>query len=118
MHIRPAQTPILSSGGGSYAVEEILKKLVPDEAYFWATHGGAELDLLLFMGGRRIGIECKRRDAPKLTPSMRTALAELKLDELVVVHPGTQSYELAKAVRVIPLIEFVAGDSPVKRSRR
>jgi len=47
-------------------VEEVLKALQPDEAYFWATHNGAELDLLLFKRGRRIGIECKRADAPRL----------------------------------------------------
>lgn len=110
--------PKVGASWEGYAVEEILKKLVPDEAYFWATHGGAELDLLLFMRGRRIGIECKRQDAPRLTPSMRTALAELKLDELVVVHPGTRSYELAKTVRVVPLPEFVAGGSQAKRRQR
>ncbi len=56
----------------------------PDEAYYWATHGGAELDLLLFRKGRRIGVECKRADAPTFTPSMRIAVADLKLDRLVV----------------------------------
>ena len=62
--------------------------LIPDEAYYWATYQGAELDLLLFKRGRRIGVECKRVDAPVLTPSMRIALADLKLDELFVVYPG------------------------------
>ena len=63
-----------------YAVEEVLKALRPDEAYYWATHQGAEIDLLLFKQGRRVGVECKRSDAPRLTPSMRIALADLKLD--------------------------------------
>ena len=54
----------------------------PDEAYFWATHQGAELDLLLFKGGRRFGVEIKRMDAPTLTPSMRIALADLQLEHL------------------------------------
>jgi len=110
--------PKVGASWEGYAVEEILKKLAPAEAYFWATHGGAELDLLLFKGGRRIGIECKRQDAPTMTPSMHIALAELKLDELIVIHPGTQSYELDKSVRVVPLTEFVAGHKPVKRGRR
>ena len=64
------------------AVGEVLKALRPDDAYFLATHQGAELDLLLFKRGGRIGIECKRADAPVLTPSMRIALADLKFDEL------------------------------------
>ena len=56
---------------------EVLKSFRPDEAYYWATYNGAELDLLLFKNGRRIGVECKRAGAPTLTPSMRTALSDL-----------------------------------------
>ena len=54
-----------------YVVEEVLRAVAPDEAYFWATHNGAELDLLLFRDGKRFGVECKRMDAPRLTPAMR-----------------------------------------------
>jgi len=86
-----------------YAVEEVLKALRPDEAYYWATHNGAELDLLLFVRGRRIGVECKRADAPTLTASMRIALADLKLDRLYVVYPGDKRYPLAPKVEVVPL---------------
>ena len=98
-------------GGASwegYAVEEILKVVEPDEAYFWATHQGAELDLLLFKGGRRFGIEIKRMDAPTLTPSMRIALADLHLEHLMVVYPGKQSYELGLEVTVLPMDTAVA----------
>jgi predicted AAA+ superfamily ATPase len=95
--------PKVGASWEGYAVEEVLKALRPDEAYFWATHGGAELDLLLFKRGRRIGVECKRADAPTLTPSMRIALADLKLDELRIVYPGTKRYALAGNVEVMPL---------------
>jgi predicted AAA+ superfamily ATPase len=98
--------------GGSwegYVVEEVLKALQPEEAYFWATHQGAELDLLLFKNGKRIGVECKRSDAPVLTPSMRIALADLHLDRLHVLYPGTRRYSLAKNVEVVPLGEFIGG---------
>ena len=96
----------------------MLKAHKPDEAYFWATHGGAELDLLLFKNGRRIGVECKRADAPTLTPSMRIALADLKLDELHVVYPGDRRYALAKKVDVVPLAEYVIDPlRPLRRSR-
>ena len=61
----------------------------------------------MFKRGRRIGVECKRMDAPVLTPSMRIALADLKLDRLLVVHPGAARYPLAKKVEVVPLPEFV-----------
>jgi len=99
--------PKVGASWEGYAVEEVIKSFRPDEAYFWATHGGAELDLLLFKNGRRIGIECKRADAPTLTPSMRIALADLKLDHLYVLYPGERSYSLARNVEVVPLADFV-----------
>jgi hypothetical protein len=99
--------PKVGASWEGYAIEEVLKAVRPDEAYFWATHQGAELDLLLFKRGRRIGIECKRADAPALTPSMRIALKDLKLDELRVVYPGAKRYAVARKVEVVPLAEFV-----------
>jgi len=87
-----------------YVVEEVLKAAAPDEAYFWATHGGAELDLLLLKDGHRIGVECKRVDAPRLTPSMRVALEDLQLDQLWVIYPGSLTYPLAERVTALPLV--------------
>ena len=86
-----------------YVLEETLKAVEPEEAYFWATHQGAELDLLLLRGGNRLGIEMKRMDAPTLTASMRIALTDLKLDQLTVVYPGSKSYELGPRVKVVPV---------------
>lgn len=99
--------PKVGASWEGYAVEEVLKALQPDDAYYWATHGGAEIDLVLFKGGRRIGVECKRRAAPTLTPSMRIALSDLKLDELRVVYPGERRYRLASRVEAVPLAELV-----------
>lgn len=99
--------PKVGASWEGYAVEEVLKALRPDDAYYWATHNGAEIDLVLFKNGRRIGIECKRADAPTLTPSMRIALADLKLDELRVVYPGEKRYALSDKVEVVPLAELV-----------
>jgi predicted AAA+ superfamily ATPase len=93
-----------------FAVEETLRLIEPDEAYFWATHKGAELDLLLFKNGRRIGVEMKRQDAPRLTSSMRSALADLKLDWLTVLYPGSREFDLADRVRVVPLAALATGD--------
>ncbi len=99
--------PKVGASWEGYAVEEVLKSFQPDEAYYWATYNGAELDLLLFKNGKRIGVECKRADAPVMTPSMRTALADLKLDHLYVLYPGDKAYALGKKVEVVPLAEFV-----------
>jgi predicted AAA+ superfamily ATPase len=92
-----------------YAVEETLKAVQPDEAYFWATHTGAELDLLLFKDGKRLGVEVKRADAPSLTPSMRIALADLRLDALAVLYPGKVRYALADRVEAVPITTIAEG---------
>src|SRR5262249_44546018 len=98
--------PKVGASWEGYAVEEVLKALQPDEAYYWATHQGAEIDLVLFKHGRRIGVECKRSDAPTLTPSIRIALGDLKLDRVLVVYPGDRCYALADCVDVVPLVEL------------
>jgi len=100
--------PACGASWEGYAIEEAIRVVVPDESYFWATHNGAELDLLLLKNGLRIGIECKRSDAPRLTPSMRTSLTDLELDRLVVIYPGTRRYSLAEGVDVLPLVELAS----------
>lgn len=95
--------PLCGASWEGFALEQVLRLAQPDKAYFWATHQGAELDLLLFKDGRRIGVEFKRSDAPKLTPSMRIALADLRLDALYVVYPGLHRYALATQVEAVPL---------------
>ena len=99
--------PKVGASWEGYAVEEVLKALRPDEAYYWATHNGAEIDLVIFKNGRRIGVECKRADAPTLTPYMRITLADLKLDQLNVVYPGQTRYALTRKVEVVPLAQLV-----------
>ncbi len=98
--------------GGSwegYVIEEVIRAVEPDEAFFWATHNGAEIDLLLMKNGRLFGVECKRADAPKLTPSMRIALADLKLERIAVVFPGRRRYSLADRVSTVPLEDLTKG---------
>ena len=86
-----------------FALEQVLRLARPDEAYFWATHQGAELDLLMFKGTRRIGVEFKRADAPHVTRSMQITLHDLALDRLYIVYPGERRFELAPAIEVVPL---------------
>jgi uncharacterized protein len=87
--------------------DQELRIARPGEAYFWATHAGAELDLLMFKDGRRVGVEFKRSDAPQLTPSMRIALEDLALDALYVVYPGDRRYALAPRVQAVPLASLL-----------
>lgn len=101
--------PRVGASWEGYVIEEIIKSARPDEVYFWATYSGAELDLLLIKDQQRIGVECKRMDAPKLTPSMRSAMQDLDLDKLIVVYPGSQPYSLAEGITVWPLAQTVTG---------
>ena len=76
--------------------------------YFWRTSNGAELDLLLVRGDTRVGIEVKRADAPRITSSMRSALADLQLDRLTVYYPGRRRYALSDQIDVVPIAELDA----------
>ncbi len=90
----------------------------PQECFFWATHAGAELDLVIVrVGSERRGIEFKRTTAPSLTPSMRTAVADLKLDSLEVVHAGADAFPLARKVRAVPLARLLELIRPLPGSR-
>lgn len=95
--------PKLGASWKGFAVEEVIRKEAPDEVYFWGTHSGAELDLLLIKDGKRYGVEIKRADAPKLTASMKTAIRDLKLDRFTILYPGTQTYSLTDDVVVTPM---------------
>ncbi|MDP2955540.1 MAG: ATP-binding protein [Longimicrobiales bacterium] len=75
----------------------------PGEAYFWGTHSGAELDLIVVRGSTRLGFEFKRTSAPSVTHSMRTALADLELQRLDVIHGGRETFPLSDRIRAVPL---------------
>ena|SRR3990167_2811766 len=93
---------------GRICSQEIIRHyhIESENCYFWATHQQAELDLLLFHKGKRLGFEFKYAEAPKLTKSMQIAMHDLKLDELVVIYPGTRQYFLAENIKVSGLVEL------------
>ena len=95
--------PKLGASWEGFAIEQILASEPHTEAAFWATHQGAEIDLLLVRGGKLYGVECKRVDAPRLTPSIRIALADLELERVAIVYPGTRRYPLADRVEAVPI---------------
>lgn len=101
--------PKLGASWEGYVVEEVLDAIRPDEAYFWATHQGAEIDLVLRKNGRTFGVECKRTDAPRMTPSIRIALEDLKLRRVAVVYPGEKRFALAPKVEAVPLKDVPNG---------
>jgi hypothetical protein len=98
--------PKLGASWEGFALEEILRLHGAENAYFWATHAGAELDLMIFAGGKRIGYEFKCMDAPGMTRSLHVALHDLKLDRAFIVYPGKRRYRVHPKVEVIPISEL------------
>ena len=93
----------LGASWEGFVIEEIIRVAGERNAYFWATHAGGELDLLLTLGGKRYGVEVKYKDAPGTTKSMRVAMRDLRLDRLLVVYPGESAYPLDTNIDVMPL---------------
>jgi len=102
--------PKIGASWEGYVIEEVLSVLRLDEAWYWGTHQGAEIDLLLRKDGYTLGVECKRTDAPKMTPSIRSALTDLKLDKVVIVYPGDKRFSLSERVEALPLKELLKSD--------
>jgi uncharacterized protein len=97
--------PIRGASWEGFALDSVVRQLGVDErrCFFWATHQGAELDLLVMDGARRLGFEFKASSAPRVTRSMHIALQDLKLDSLDVIYPGDETYPLAAKVRAVGL---------------
>ncbi|MCX7859098.1 MAG: DUF4143 domain-containing protein [Chloroflexus sp.] len=97
--------PKLGASWEGFAIEQIITLLSAQEAYFWATHAGAELDLLVHVRGKRYGFEITFADAPAITRSMRIALNDVALDHRWVIYPGRQAYALDPRITVLPLAD-------------
>ena len=100
-----------------FALEVVASRVgaLPEECFFWRTHTGAELDLLVVRGSQRLGFEFKRTTAPVVTPSMRVALADLRLKRLVVVHSGEQSFPMAADIQAVALSRILTDLKPLRQ---
>lgn len=101
--------PSCGASWEGYVIEEVIHAMELDNVYYWATHQGAEIDLVFTKGGRMYGIEVKRADAPTMTPSMRIALEDLKLERIAVIYPGNKRYSLHKKIDVVPFETIMGG---------
>ena len=108
--------PKLGASWEGYLIDQIVQQLGvrSDEVHFWRTHTGAELDLLVVRGRLRIGFEVKRTVAPAITPSMRSAIKDLGLKSLTVVHAGAESFALAKNVRAVAAAALTDEIAPLR----
>jgi uncharacterized protein len=97
--------PKLGPSWEGFAIEMIIRKYKADpiECFFWSLYGKAELDLLIFSKGKRIGLEIKHTDTPKITRSLQTAMEDLKLDELKIIYPGKESFQLTRSIQAVGL---------------
>jgi predicted AAA+ superfamily ATPase len=93
--------PKCGSSWEGFAIEQILRLFQPDDLYFWATHNGAEIDLLAMKNGKRYGFECKYTDAPRTTRSMHLVNDELKLEHLFLLYPGVETFPLTEQITAI-----------------
>jgi len=95
--------PKLGASWEGFAIEEVIRLhgVRAEDCYFWATQSGAELDLLFFKKGKRLGFEIKYTDEPRITPSMKIAIEDLKLDHLTIVYPGEKSYDFSDKISVV-----------------
>jgi hypothetical protein len=107
--------PAIGASFEGFAIGVIVDRLRVQwhECFFWATHAGAELDLLVVRGRTRIGFEIKRTMAPAVTPSMRTALADLRLSRIDVIHAGDRTYPLAPRIRAVALSRLLQDVAPM-----
>jgi hypothetical protein len=108
--------PKLGASWEGFALEAVVRRLGVErrECHFWATHGGAELDLLVVRGRRRWGFEFKRTSAPAVTRSMRVALEDLRLDRIDVVHGGPHTFPLAPRIRAVALSRLLDDLAPLR----
>jgi hypothetical protein len=109
--------PKVGASWEGFLVDAVIQRLGArsDQCYFWGTHTGAELDLLIVSGSDRYGFEIKRTTAPALTPSMRFALADLRLTRLDVVHAGPDTFPLAPHVRAVSAARLLTDIRPLAR---
>ena len=102
--------PRIGASWEGFAIEQVLASAPHDEAFFWATHQGAEIDLILRRGVDLYGVECKLADAPRVTPSIRNALTDVGLARVAVLYPGPQRFPLADRVELVPLSALSRGE--------
>lgn len=95
--------PKIGASWEGFVIEQVIRQMGfrPEECFFWATHAGAELDLIAVKGRKRLGFEVKLTSSPRVTPSMRSALCDLKLHRLYVIHAGEETFKLDRNIQAL-----------------
>ena len=108
--------PKMGASWEGFVIEQLIARLgaEPDECHFWATHSGAELDLLVVRGAARRGFEIKRTSSPAITPSLRSALSDLNLSAIDVIHAGDRTFELNEHIRAVSVSRLLDDIKPLR----
>ena len=108
--------PKLGASWEGFLLSELVSRLNAsrEECYFWATHQGAELDLLVVRGNQRLGFEFKRTSSPTVTKSMHIAGQDLKLDRLTVIHAGEHSFPLSDGIQAVSAQHLLTAIRPLR----
>lgn len=103
------RNPQIGASWEWFAMNQVIHRLGAraDQCWFWATHASAELDLLVVGSDQRRGFEIKRTTAPSVTPSMRIALRDLRLDSLDVIHAGSETWQMSERLRAVALTRLL-----------
>ena len=96
-------SPWVGASWEGFALEQVLALIPHDRAFFWGTHQGAEIDLLLQRGTKLYGVEIKRVDAPRVTKSMRISRDDLNLESVIVIYPGDKTFSMGEGMTAVPL---------------
>lgn len=108
--------PKVGASWEGFALEAVLRRLRArsDQVFFWATHSGAELDLLVDSGTRRLGFEFKRTSSPRRTKSMAIALDDLGLERLDIIYPGEATFPVGDGIRAVGITRLLEDLDPLK----
>lgn len=108
--------PKVGASWEGFVIEQIIRWMGfrKEDCFFWATHAGAELDLLVVRGKDKLGFEVKLTSSPRVTPSMRSALSDLKLQRLYVIHSGEETFQLERNIYAVALPQLLKDLSPLR----
>ncbi len=109
--------PKVGASWEGFVIEQLLMAEPHDEAFFWSTHQGAEIDLILRRGGKLLGVECKRTDTPRTTQSVRIAMEDIGLSRVAILYPGTKRFTIAEKVEAVPIHTLAKSESIFEKGK-
>ena len=99
--------PIYGASFEGYVVENIITRLPRWQTSFYRTSNGAEIDLVLSKGMRKIAVEIKSSTSPRVAQGFWNCVETIAPEQTAVIALVEAPYPIADNVTVFPLPEFV-----------